>query len=279
MLSSRTFAFTHTSPTKSGSIHVFSFDLQSPPRLTGKFGLPIVNQNATIRSMTIHTGPFCANLPTKDLFASDWQRHIVVLELDYLTTDLLFDCSFLLCLRNDTILHRLSPTMLDDTSEELSWLQWGSGRALLYPVDSRHAYRWMRYILFGPTHPCMTALIISPPNRYVHGQRVILPYEEDATEVSVLDFSQGAVHTDWSSIDTPLVTSYTVPGSGETASVGYSGPLFAEDFIEGIPYRKTTRQLPGVPWGYAGFMIDETRILALEVSENLLVRTIMVNYP
>lgn len=67
---------------------------------------------------------------------------------------------------------------------------------------------------------------------------------------------------DQTTINTPVVTSFTVPEPGE--AVGYAGPLFVDEFLEGLPYRKTTRKLPSAT-GYAGFMIDEKRILSLEV--------------
>lgn len=264
MLSSRLFAFTSTED--SGSIHVFSFSSSKPPKLEAKFNLPTLNPNTTIHAMTIHAGPFCANLPSKDLFASDWTRHMVVLELDYMTTIPDADSAFLLCFRNDTLLSRLDlGSDHESPRPAIEWEEWGSGKSLLYSIgNDGESYNWMRYGCSSRSNACLRWL----PWRYVHGQRVILPYDDDTDSVSIFDFSQGACEIDQREMRRPstgLMQSRSILSEKSRSEVGLKSLLFKAEFLPGIPYRMMTKRLPESKDGYSGFMIDEKRIIALKV--------------
>lgn len=106
--------------------------------------------------------------------------------------------------------------------------------------------------------------------RYVHGQRVILPYGDDADVVSIFDFSQGACELDQRETNSPtdLMQSRSILAKKNAKSkgeIGLTSPMFKAGFLPGMPFRMMSKYLPDSEEGYSGFMIDEKRIIALKV--------------
>jgi len=149
MISPRHFAFTsipHESP--AGFLLVYTFGDEQEPILTGKLSLPDVQDGCAMLSMTLHTSPYCAGLPEKDLFVTDRHKNILVLELHYqFNVEVLRDrgdTTFVLCLRNEALLDNLISDPLR-TVEQLQWSDWGQRKSYLYPVkDVSEAYYFLR---------------------------------------------------------------------------------------------------------------------------------------
>ncbi|KAI0738204.1 hypothetical protein C8Q80DRAFT_1207471 [Daedaleopsis nitida] len=186
-----------------------------------------------IRAFT-HSGPFVARPTPGRPFQTSRDTHVHMISLDY---DL---ANFSMFVHNRFFLSLLSIACdpQEPSVPATEWEQWGPENTRL--MDSVGDPAWLRYVHGGR--------VVTPPRR--QGLPCVL--------VSVLDFN---VHPKRRNDPVPM-PSEDIYRLIESEDVIEPGVPFQERVVTRLPYAESTRTFSSV---YSGFMIDDERLIGLQV--------------
>ncbi|KAJ7574311.1 hypothetical protein C8J56DRAFT_979351 [Mycena floridula] len=241
-------AFIMTSIGWPGCIEIFSFDSTSegPVHLVATLSMPeLLSSNIKVHSLTTHCSPIYANPPS--WCSIDPALRIHVISVDYMNEAEQQTSSYSLFVRNSTFLSFVDAYSADTPTRKLwpiriPWLIWAPDKTRFFQAPL--SYFWMRY---------------------VHGQRVLMPFDPDAQGglLDMLDFSAAAVHRNLEDLEDQDEANVLVDiVSGQTCI--HASDTFRGDLYTALPYRRVTRR---VSEEFTGFMIDQDRLIGIKESE------------
>ncbi|KAF8879597.1 hypothetical protein BD779DRAFT_1551441 [Infundibulicybe gibba] len=239
-ISSRGFCVTSTAG--NGSIHVYAIDPLAKPSYIhiAQLCMP-TTLLSRLHSMTIHTGPFLSGQRIDKPFTTSPESRLHVISMQYSTSGA--HTNFVLFVHNRTFHSLIASYRNQGTMKPLVllWSAWGPRQTRF--LQQVYSFPWLRF---------------------VEGQRVVCPTSRRHPVIQVLDFN--VIH--------PVRPANTTAEQDQDGEPGYAretitspthlpADIFEEEVITHLPYHLITRQMPGA---YPGYMLDEDRIIALQVS-------------
>ncbi|TFK38347.1 hypothetical protein BDQ12DRAFT_723206 [Crucibulum laeve] len=240
-------AFIVTTTAGSGTIQVYAFkDTPATPCLAITLHFPALRQFSALHQANAHSEALCGGTSDRSPFGTAMESRLHVITLQYTTGAMFFHSVYLLFTHNRTFLDYVSAvesgTML--AGSDIKWEDWGPEKSRF--CSSQVPYTWARY---------------------VQGQQVICPpFDEDGTQcIRILDFNV----PDKPEVDNP------VPSADDNSGVVqelHSSPeiipasnVFMQDVITQLPYCATARLLSLDEEKDQAYMIDQERVVGLQV--------------